>query len=163
MNAPFLKTSRLFSICFCLALSGAAEMTLASRSFIWVLRWSSCSVRLCKTHDWLTEGSTHTLMLMCCQGSRAVWPGWWLYISPAYSSCLSAHIWLCAPSPPAAVSSAASPVAASPPYSKRSPFYPAAHNHRSLAREALKLWFFLKKIFSETKIKVFFVKLKKKK
>ncbi len=59
----------------------------------------------------------------------AVWPGCWRCISPAYSSCLSAHTGLCAPSPPADFSSAASPAAASAPCSNRSPSYPAAHNH----------------------------------
>lgn len=42
----FLKASRFFSICFCLALSGAAATTFASSSFIWDFRWISCSSRL---------------------------------------------------------------------------------------------------------------------
>lgn len=48
---PFLKDSRLFSICFCLALSGAAASTLASSSLIWGFRWVSWSARL-----WRKEG-----------------------------------------------------------------------------------------------------------
>lgn len=43
---PFLKASRLFSICFCLALSGAAASTLASSSLIWSFKWVSWSAKL---------------------------------------------------------------------------------------------------------------------
>ena len=50
-SLPFLKDSRLFSICFCLALSGAAARTLASSSLIWGFRWVSWSARL-----WRKEG-----------------------------------------------------------------------------------------------------------
>lgn len=45
-NLPFLKASRFFSICFCLALSGAAATTLASSSLIWSFKWASWSARL---------------------------------------------------------------------------------------------------------------------
>ncbi len=67
-----------------------------------------------------------------------------------YSSCLSAHAGLCAPSPPADVSSAASPAAASALCSNRSPSYPAAHNHTSSASDALNA-------FTKNTIKVFLV------
>lgn len=55
---PFLKASRLFSSCFCLALSGAAASTLASSSLILGFNWASWSARI-----WQTKVKGHTGVL----------------------------------------------------------------------------------------------------
>lgn len=147
---PFLKDSRLFSICFCLALSGAAASTLASSSLIWGFRWVSWSARLwrkegrkkgkhpvtqagCYSDHKYTQISETETQWMKRRGVSVV-PSCFLHISPGCSSCLGAVVAGAGCSPQAAAFFPGSHAALTPSHSACFPYGRATENTRQLSR-----------------------------
>lgn len=124
---PFLKASRLFSICFCLLLSGAEAKTLASSSLIWSFKWVSWSARLWKKRLmfccwlWIIDGMCFTSQnQLRWKETCAVQSCSWC-IFPGCSSCRASVAANAGRSPLAAASSHGSPAALTLSHSAFSP------------------------------------------